>query len=89
LNDQWLDVYQDMKLKNKFKYIIYRLSDSFSEVVVDQCAEEGTLDELVGALSSTECRYAVYDFDYGNVGKGKGKTTALISWIPEASKMQV
>ncbi|KXN67216.1 hypothetical protein CONCODRAFT_10757 [Conidiobolus coronatus NRRL 28638] len=88
INDQCLDIYQDLKLKHKYKYITFKLNDAFTEVVVDKAAETGTFDDFVGSLQATECRYAVFDFDYEKEGEGKRNKIVFISWIPGDSKLK-
>jgi cofilin len=88
INDQCLDIYQELKLKHKYKYITFKLNDAFTEVVVDQAVENGTYDDFVGTLQETECRYAVFDFDYEKEGEGKRNKIIFISWIPGGSKLK-
>ncbi|KAG0304843.1 cofilin, partial [Dissophora globulifera] len=59
-----LEAFQSLKLGKKFKYIIYKLSDDQKNIVVEKQAERGTYDEFLSHLPETECRWAVYDFDY-------------------------
>lgn len=38
LTDECLNVYLDLQSKKKYRYIIYKLSDDFKEIVVDFAA---------------------------------------------------
>lgn len=71
--------FQDLKLKKKIKYIIYGLSPDFTETVVIKASEDANYDTFLEDLPETECRWAVYDFEYE---KGEGKRNKLVfySW---------
>lgn len=75
--------YNELKLgKGTIKYIIYKLSDDYKEIVVEEKSGDADYevfrDKLVNAKStyrgkeSKGPRYAVYDFEY-ELASGEGK----------------
>ncbi|KAI8877121.1 hypothetical protein K501DRAFT_45371 [Backusella circina FSU 941] len=88
VNEQCLELYQNLKIGQKYKYIIFKLSDNLKEIVVDKSAETGEYDEFLGSLPQDEPRYAVYDFDYEKPGEGKRSKITFYSWIPDTSKVR-
>ena len=75
--------FNELKLgKGTIKYIIYKLSDDYKEIVVEEKSADGDWEtfqsKLMNAKSSHKGkegkgpRYAVYDFDYELEG-GEGK----------------
>jgi cofilin len=66
-------------LKKQIKYIIYALNNTKTEVVVHKSSQSADYEEFLADLPETECRWAVYDFEYDN-GEGKRKKLLFYSW---------
>jgi len=64
VTDEAVQVYQDLKLRKKYKYIIYKLSADMKEVGVEKTETDQSYDKFVTGLPKDECRYCVYDFEY-------------------------
>ncbi|KAI4155450.1 MAG: hypothetical protein LQ340_000996 [Diploschistes diacapsis] len=87
--------YNELKLgKGTIKYIIYKLSDDYKEIVVEEKSGDADYevfrDKLVNAKStyrgkeSKGPRYAVYDFEYELAsGEGKRNKITFIAWSPD------
>ncbi|KAI7898465.1 uncharacterized protein BX663DRAFT_461812 [Cokeromyces recurvatus] len=88
VNDQCLEVYQDLKLRKKYKYIIFKLSDNNQEIVVDKTSDNLDYDSFLADLPPNEPRYAVYDFEYEKPGEGKRSKITFYAWIPDTSKVR-
>lgn len=66
--------YNELKLGKTIKYIIYRLSDDYKEIVVEDASTDDNWDEFQEKLLNAKAshkgkegkgpRYAVYDFQY-------------------------
>ena len=64
----------DLKLKKDLKYIIYKLSDDYKEIVVEETSTDPEWDKFQDKLKHAKSshrgkegagpRYAVYDFQY-------------------------
>ena len=78
-----VSVYNELKLgKGTIKYIIYKLSDDWKEIVVEDKSGDSDYetfrDKLINAKAahrgkeSKGPRYAVYDFEY-ELNEGEGK----------------
>lgn len=81
VNHDCITAYQDLKLKKQFKYIIYGLNDTKTEVVVYKKSDVSDYEAFLNDLPEFECRWAVYDFEFD---KGEGKRNKLLfySWYP-------
>ncbi|KAI7854816.1 hypothetical protein BDC45DRAFT_507019 [Circinella umbellata] len=88
VNSECLEVFQELKLRKKYKYAIFKLSDNNSEIVVEKTAESADYDEFLKQLPENEPRYAVYDFDYEKPGEGARNKITFYSWIPDTSKIR-
>ncbi|PPQ80402.1 hypothetical protein CVT25_001715, partial [Psilocybe cyanescens] len=88
VNDQCLSTFQDLKLKKKFKYIIFNLNKDITEIVVEKTSEDADYDVFLADLPETECRWAIYDFEFEKEGAGKRNKIIFISWSPDDAKIK-
>lgn len=66
--------YNELKLGKSIKYIIYRLSDDYKEIIVEDTSTDSNWEEFQEKLLNAKAshkgkegkgpRYAVYDFQY-------------------------
>jgi hypothetical protein len=58
VNADCVTKFNELKLNKKIKYIIYKLSDDYKEIVVDEASEDGDWDafreKLINATSKTK-----------------------------------
>ena len=89
-----ISTYDELKLQKKSKYIIFKLSDDYRQIVVEDKSSSDDWDEfrskLLNAKSSNKGRegkgprYAVYDFQYElEGGEGTRNKIVFISWSPD------
>merc|ERR1711907_298007 len=89
VDPQCIEVFQELKLKHKFRYVIYKVNDDKTSIVVDQTAEpETTYDAFVASLPADDCRYIVYDFEWTAEGEGTRNKILFISWSPDTSRIK-
>jgi len=87
--------FNELKLGKSIKYIIYKLSDDFGTVVVEETGNDKDWDnfreKLVNAKTKNKQgkegkgpRYAVYDFEYELAsGEGTRNKITFIAWSPD------
>ncbi|KAF8856309.1 cofilin/tropomyosin-type actin-binding protein [Acephala macrosclerotiorum] len=87
--------FNELKLGKSIKYIIYKLSDDFNNIVVEETSSDKDWDnfreKLVNAKTKNKQgkegkgpRYAVYDFEYDLAsGEGKRNKITFIAWSPD------
>ncbi|KAH8205501.1 hypothetical protein TruAng_000407 [Truncatella angustata] len=90
-----INAFNDLKLQKKFKYIIYKLSENNSEIVVEDASTNGDWEafreKLISAQHKSKTgavgkgpRYAVYDFEYQLAsGEGSRNKITFIAWSPD------
>ncbi|CAL3966867.1 unnamed protein product [Diplocarpon coronariae] len=95
-----ISVFNDLKLAKKIKFIIYKLSDDYKQIEVEESSEDGDWDtfreKLVNAQSKSKNgklgkgpRYAVYDFNYDlSSGEGTRSKITFIAWSPDDAGIQ-
>ncbi|OJJ50802.1 hypothetical protein ASPZODRAFT_126748 [Penicilliopsis zonata CBS 506.65] len=94
INDECVTSYKEFSLsRGKTKYMIFKLSDDKSEIVIDESGGEKDYEVFRNKLCDAKDskgrpapRYAVYDVEY-ELGGGEGKRNKIIfiSWVPEES----
>ena len=81
-----ISTFNELKLgKGTVKYIIYKLSDDYKEIVVEESSSDGDWETFQSKLMNAKAsykgkegkgpRYAVYDFEY-ELEAGEGKRYA-------------
>jgi len=91
VNPDCISTFNELKLGKDLKYIIYKLSDDYKEIVVEVKSSNDNWEEfqtkMMDAKSSYKGktglgpRYAVYDFQYELPnGEGSRSKIVFISW---------
>ena len=86
VDDQCIEVYNDLKLKKNYQYILYKLSDDNKLVVVEKTAPAGKGGDaeaeykaFIASLPQDDCRYAVYDFHF-TINEGERNKILFYAW---------
>ncbi|CAG8551080.1 1846_t:CDS:2 [Racocetra persica] len=87
-SDECMEVFQELKLKKKYKYILYKINDDKDkpEIILDRAKESATYEDFKNVLVNEmkeEPRYAIYDFDYEKPGEGQRNKIVFFSWVPD------
>ncbi|ODV67295.1 hypothetical protein HYPBUDRAFT_149039 [Hyphopichia burtonii NRRL Y-1933] len=82
--DESLTAFNDLKLGKKFKFVIFKLNDSKTEIVVEETSTDSDYDTFLSKLPEADCKYAIYDFEY-EIGSGEGKRSRIVfyTWSPD------
>jgi len=88
VNPDCLTRYQELKLKKAHKYILFTLSKDFTEVVVEKTSDAQSYEDFISDLPETECRWAIYDFEFEKEGGGKRNKITFYSWSPDDAKVK-
>lgn len=93
--EECIAAYNDLKLSKKYKYIIFKLSDDFKQIVIEEASDDKQWDtfreKLINATTKSKTgavgkgpRYAVYDFEYSLAsGEGERNKLTFIAWSPD------
>ncbi|GAC95787.1 hypothetical protein PHSY_003363 [Pseudozyma hubeiensis SY62] len=88
VSQECLDKFQELKLGKKIKYIIYSLNDKNTEIIVQNTSTSTSYDDFLAELPPTECRYAIYDFEYEKGDAGKRNKICFFSWSPDDARIK-
>ena len=80
----------ELKLRKKYRYVIYKLNDDLTSIVIEKKVEScDKYEDFIGELPENDCRYAVYDFEYEkSPGEGMRNKICFIVWVPDTSKVR-
>lgn len=88
INPECVLKYNELKLEKNLKYIIYKLSDDYKEIIVDDASSDGDWEVFQGKLLNAKAshkgregkgpRFAVYDFEY-ELGGGEGTRYSMLA----------
>jgi cofilin len=81
--------YEELKIKHKYLYIIFKLSNDKRTITVEKAAErpsslssyEEEYNKFNEDLPDEDSRWAVYDFEFEKEGAGKRNKLTFISWF--------
>ncbi|KAF9468634.1 actin depolymerizing factor [Collybia nuda] len=88
VNEKCLEEYQALKLKKTHKYIIFTLSKDSTEIVVEKTSNSQIYDDFISDLPETECKWAIYDFEFEKSEGGKRNKICFVSWSPDDAKIK-
>lgn len=80
----------ELKLRKKYKYIIYRLNDDNTSIIIDKKVEKSDkYEDFITELPEDDCRYAVCDFEFEkSPGEGIRNKICFVVWVPDTSKVR-
>ncbi|PYH93986.1 cofilin, actophorin [Aspergillus ellipticus CBS 707.79] len=91
--DECIAAFNELRYKKgatKPSFVIFKISDDKSSVIVEESSFEKNYETFLQNLSSSvdnegnrAPRYAVYDVEYDLNDDGKRATMVFISWVPE------
>jgi hypothetical protein len=73
-------VFQELKLKKKSKYIIFKVNDEKTEIIPVKYSSSSDYDEFLNDLPEAECRWAVYDLEFQKEGGGQRNKIIFFQW---------
>ncbi|KAJ3742681.1 hypothetical protein DFH05DRAFT_231747 [Lentinula detonsa] len=83
-----LQDYQTLKLGKKLKYIIFKFSPDFKEIVTEKTSESDKYEDFLSDLPEDQCRFAVYDFHFQKEGAGQRNKVCFFLWNPDAATIK-
>ncbi|KAI9035783.1 cofilin [Aspergillus affinis] len=99
ITDECLDAFQVLRSGrgcNKLQYLIFRIADDESSVVVEDSSSEPNYEVFRRKLSSAVDgqgrpmpRYGVYDVEYDLGQDGKRAKTVFFTWVPQNTPLKL
>ena len=101
VSPECISAFNDLKLGKSTKYIIYKISDDWKEIVVEETSSDPDYSKFREKLLNSKSknkkgevvmggRYAVFDVEYdADGGEGKRSKITFISWVPDDAPQYV
>ena len=101
VSPECIQAFNELKLGKSTKWIIYKISDDWKEIVVEESSSDPDYakfrEKLLSAKSKNKAgvegvggRYAVFDVEYETAaGEGKRSKITFISWVPDDAPQYV
>eukprot|EP01018_Ginkgo_biloba_P029653 Gb_20311 [translate_table: standard] len=89
VNDECKLKFLELKRKKIYRFIIFKIDEKQQQITVDKLGGPAeSYDSFTASLPETECRYAVYDFDFVTEDNCQKSKIFFISWSPDTSKVR-
>eukprot|EP01087_Luapelamoeba_hula_P020572 TRINITY_DN7041_c0_g2_i1.p1 TRINITY_DN7041_c0_g2~~TRINITY_DN7041_c0_g2_i1.p1 ORF type:complete len:137 (+),score=24.86 TRINITY_DN7041_c0_g2_i1:110-520(+) len=86
--DEVVHKFNELKLAHNTRYLIFKMSDNLTEVVLEKTgAPTATWENFTADLPRDDCRYGIFDFEYEKDG-GRRNKIVFVVWCPETSKIK-
>ena len=78
------DLFQNLKLRRKSRYLVFHLaSDDSGTVLTEKVGERSaTPQSFIDSLPTSDCRFAIYDHEYKSVDGRPQSKLFFVSWLP-------
>nr|GMD70017.1 actin-depolymerizing factor [Ipomoea batatas] len=81
--------YMELQRKKVHRYVIFKIDEKKKEVVVEKTGGPAeSYDDFTASLPETDCRYAVYDFDFVTSENCQKSKIFFIAWSPSVSRIR-
>lgn len=73
-------MFQELKLGKKHKYIIFKINNEKTEIIVEKPSTSTDYDDFIADLPEDACRWAVYDLEFEKEEGGRRNKIVFYSW---------
>jgi cofilin len=70
----------ELKMSKSLKYILFKLNDHRTQIVVDKTSGNTDYEEFLTNLPADGCKWAVYDFSYVLEDGSQRNKLCFFSW---------
>ena len=88
VTDEVVTAYNELKLQHKNKYVIFRISDDYKEVVVDKYGGSGSYSDFTAELTGSQCRYGIVDYEYQTADGRSTSKILFVVWAPDSAPIK-
>merc|ERR1719310_1398334 len=85
--------FEQMKIRSKYKYIVFKITDDKKSIVVDKTGpESGSAEEVFAAfvkeLPEGDCRYSVLDVEIATRSGAMANKLIFVSWSDDNASIK-
>jgi cofilin len=97
VNDDVISAFNDMKLKKQYSYLIFKINEDRTKIVLESSGapqnEGGGMgalwEKFIKSFPESEPRYGVINFVYQTDDGGPKEKIIFVSWIPDSAKQRL
>ncbi|XP_076927087.1 actin-depolymerizing factor 1 [Bidens hawaiensis] len=79
----------ELKAKRTFRYIIFKIEEKQKQVIVEKVGEPTqSHQDFAACLPESECRYAVFDYDFVTEENCQKSRIFFIAWSPDTARVR-
>ncbi|KAG8049341.1 hypothetical protein GUJ93_ZPchr0009g248 [Zizania palustris] len=83
------EAFVELQRKKAHRYVVFKIDDKGKEVVVEKTgAAAESFDDFMESLPDSDCRYAVYDFDFVTQDNCQKSKIFFVAWSPSVSRIR-
>jgi len=81
--------YEDMKIRSKYQYIIFKITDDKKSIVIEAKGEKGaSFEDFKAALPDADCRYAVLDVEINTKSGATTNKLIFVAWSDDNASVK-
>ncbi|KAL2634254.1 hypothetical protein R1flu_005733 [Riccia fluitans] len=81
--------FMELKKKKSYRYIIYKIDEKKQQIILDKAGDPTeSYDAFTANLPESDCRYAVFDFDFTTSDNCHKSKIFFIAWSPDTSRVK-
>ncbi|KAK9055383.1 hypothetical protein SSX86_026466 [Deinandra increscens subsp. villosa] len=81
--------FMELKSKRTFRYIIFKIEEKQKQVIVEKVGEPTqSHQDFAACLPDSECRYAVFDYDFVTEENCQKSRIFFIAWSPDTARVR-
>ncbi|WMV49365.1 hypothetical protein MTR67_042750 [Solanum verrucosum] len=79
----------ELKAKRNHRYLVFKIDESVQQVVVEKVGGQAeTHDDFANSMPPSECRYAVFDYDWTTDENVQKSRIFFVAWSPETARVR-
>ncbi|KAG2343843.1 actin depolymerizing factor [Suillus weaverae] len=83
-----LQKFHELKMSKSLKYILFKLNESRTQIVVDKTSGDLDYENFLTNLPADGCKWAVYDFSYTLEDGSQRNKLCFFSWSPDSAPIR-
>jgi cofilin len=89
VKDDCLSEFEQMKIRNTYKYMIFKISDDKKHIEIEHKGEKGaSFEDFTSKLPDGDCRYAVLDVEIDTKSGAKANKLIFVAWSDDNASVK-
>ncbi|XP_023761041.1 actin-depolymerizing factor 1 isoform X2 [Lactuca sativa] len=81
--------FMELKAKRSFRFIVFKIEEKQKQVIVEKVGDPNrSHEDFAACLPDSECRYAVFDYDFVTQENCQKSRIFFIAWSPDTARVR-